>query len=155
MTHHNDILRQDILRQEIENASNATLTCSNFIHLSNVRLILFAVIAAPFTMLSSLFALLAIPFNINTPEHLTLVFEHGGDGVLQLVAVGEDEYPTVLVVPMTGDPAPAEPDLRGQDMDHGRYQVADHPNRTAAATPVGGAEHRRAELTPPAALPPT
>jgi hypothetical protein len=64
-------------------------------------------------------------------------------------------YPTVLVVPMTGDPAPSEPDLRSQDTDHRRYQVADHPNRTAAAPPVGGAEHRRAELTPPAAHPPT
>ncbi|MEA5417294.1 hypothetical protein [Synechococcus sp. BA-132 BA5] len=52
-------------------------------------------------------------------------------------------------------PAPAEPDLCSQDTDHRRYQVADHPNRTAAATPVGRAEHRQAELTPPAALPPT
>lgn len=88
-------------------------------------------------------------------------------------------YPTVLVVPMTGDPAlaipdltvvvqprtsrlqegelaaPAEPDLRGQDTDKRRHQVTDHPCRTAAAASVGGAEHRRAELTTPAALPPT
>ena len=100
--------------------------------------------------------------------------------VVQDTELFDPAYPTVLVVPMTGDPAlaiprpdrgaaaqseqrlqegelpaPAEPDLCSQDTDHRRYQVSDHPNRTAAATPVGRAEHRRAELTPPAALPPT
>jgi hypothetical protein len=67
--------------------------------------------------------------------------------VVQDTELFDPAYPTVLVVPMTGDPAPTEPDLSSQDTHHRRHQVTDHPNRTAAATPVGGADHRRAELT--------
>ena len=50
-------------RQDIDKASNETLTSSRFIHLCNLLIILFAVIGAPFTMFSSLFALLVVPFN--------------------------------------------------------------------------------------------
>jgi hypothetical protein len=50
-------------RQDIDKASSATLTSSGFIHLCNLLIILFAVIGAPFTMFTSLFALLAVPFN--------------------------------------------------------------------------------------------
>ena len=63
--------------------------------------------------------------------------------VVQDTELFDPAYPTVLVVPMTGDPAPTEPDLLSQHTDHRRYQVADHPSRTAAATSVGEAGHRR------------
>lgn len=67
--------------------------------------------------------------------------------VVQDTELFDPAYPTVLVVPMTGDPALAIPDLRRQDTHHRRHQVIDHPSRTGAAKPVGRADHRRAELT--------
>jgi len=47
----------------VNTAAKATVGCASWIHGFNVLIIIVAVVASPFTLFTSLLALLAVPFN--------------------------------------------------------------------------------------------
>ena len=64
--------------------------------------------------------------------------------VVQHTDLLDPTYPTVLVVPMTGNPALVIPDLTV--VLQPSHQFSDQPSRIAAAPSVGGVNHRRSQL---------